>query len=671
MVEPIRCDCGPAEPFNLAAWWRIGVGILIAGNSMTVSLAVNTSEISPKEADVVHAVLGGLALLSLALLGGPLLRNLWRSIAERRITLEALFISGVIGAFTASAVAALTGHGDVYFEIVSILLVVYAFGQQVTTGARERALSATRAWAPEHTVCRRIDDQGNASEVVLDEVVVGDLLRVDPGETIPVDGTLESGTAWVREAEMTGEGFAAVRRPGDAVWAGTHPLDAGLVVRATAVGGERRIDGILDAIDHARAQPTSWQHRADRLVAFFLPLVLTIAGATFAVWTHLEGWTVGLFNAMAVLLVACPCALGLATPLAAWAALARLAGRGLVARSGAVVEALEAVDLVVFDKTGTLTRSTLSLLDLTTRGDGDDRQRVQRAIQILEDASSHPIASAFRELVPDPAGTAADTRVLPGVGLTGRVSLDGVPPESWTIGDPDGLGIADDPEWATLAGMLCAPSGARRIAVVRDGSPAAAAAIDEHPRTGWQEALADLRELGLATEVLTGDRAERADNLGVDRVLAELDPDDKLREVRDHRAGGRRVLLVGDGVNDAAAMAAADVGIAVSDGAELALEVADLSWHGGDLRTIPWAVDLARRTVATIRSNLAIALAYNAVGISLAVAGILHPVAATVLMTCSSLVVTWRAINVLDDDQRELEAAPSVAASPRLAGEAQ
>ncbi len=669
MVEPIRCDCGPAEPFNLAAWWRIGVGILIAANSMTVSLAINTSETTPGETEVVHAVLAGLSLLSLALLGWPLLRNAWRSVTERRITLEGLFITGVIGAFTASAVAALTGRGDVYFEIVSILLVVYAFGQQVATGAQDRALTATRAWAPENTRCRRLEDDGTVTEVPLDEVRAGNLIRVDPGETIPVDGVLEEGTAWVREAEMTGEGFAVVRRPGDGVWAGTHTLDVGLVIRATAIAGERRIDGILDAIEHARRQPTSWQHRADRLVAIFLPVVLIIAGSTFALWTLLDGWTVGLFNAMAVLLVACPCALGLATPLAAWAALARLAGRGLIAGSGAVVEALATVDVAIFDKTGTLTRSTLSLLDLVAEGDAGDRQEVRRAVQILEDASSHPIASAFRDLVPDPAGTAGDTRLLPGVGFAGRVRLGEAEPEHWTIGDPDGLGIGDDPDWHALDSSLNAPVGARRLAVLRGGRPVAAAAIDEHPRTGWRDALADLRVLGLATEVLTGDRAERARNLGVDRVLADLDPDGKLREVDAHRSAGRRVLLVGDGVNDAAAMAAADVGIAVAEGADLALEVADLSWHGGDLKAIPWAVDLARRTVATIRSNLAIALAYNAVGISLAVAGILHPVAATVLMTCSSLVVTWRAIRVLDDDQHEAVAEAAVPASGRLVRE--
>ena len=668
MADTIACDCGPSEPFDLAAWWRIGLGILIAANSMTISLAVNTSEVDSREAAAVHAVLAGLAVLSLALLGWPLLRNTWTAVRTRRVTLEGLFLSGVIGAFTASSVAALTGHGDVYFEIVSILLVVYAFGQQVTSGAQERALSATRAWAPERTVCRRLDDDGAAIDVPLLDVVRGDRLRIEPGESIPVDGTIEEGTAWVREAEMTGEGFAVVRRPGDTVWAGTHTLDAGIVVRASAIAGERRIDDIVDAIERARREPTSWQHRADRLVAVFLPTVLAIAGATFALWTAVDGWSVGLFNAMAVLLVACPCALGLATPLAAWATLGRLAGRGLVTRSGAVIEELAAVDRVVFDKTGTLTRSTLSLVDLVTVSGTAERQRVQRAVQVLEGASGHPIASAFRDLVPDLGGTVSHTRILAGIGFSGRVRLDDGEAGVWVIGDPDGLGVEDDPGWHELSGRLAAPPAARRLAILCDERPVAAAAIDEHPRAGWRDAVAELRRLGLATEVMTGDRAERARNLGVDRVLSELDPEAKLREVHAHAARGGRVLFVGDGVNDAAAMAAADVGIAVADGAELALEVADLSWHGGDLEDIPWAIGLARRTVATIRSNLVIAVAYNAVGISLAVAGILHPVAATVLMTCSSLIVTWRAIGVLGDDQREREAATREVPH-RLAGE--
>ncbi|MGD8439946.1 MAG: cation-translocating P-type ATPase [Holophagae bacterium] len=668
MADTIVCDCGSTEPFDLSAWWRVGVGILIAANSMTISLAVSTSDIDPGEQAIVHAVLAGLAVLSLALLGWPLLRNTWTAMRSRRVTLEALFLTGVIGAFTASAVAAVTGHGDVYFEIVSILLVVYAFGQQVTSGAQQRALAATRAWAPEHTVCRRLDANGKVAEVTLESVAVGDLIRVEPGESIPVDGTVEDGTAWVREAEMTGEGFAVVRRPGDTVWAGTHSLDAGIVVRASAVAGERRIDDIVDAIERARGEPTSWQHRADRLVAVFLPTVLAIAGATFATWATVAGWTVGLFNAMAVLLVACPCALGLATPLAAWATLGRLAGRGLVTRSGTVIEALAAVDHVVFDKTGTLTRSTLSLVDLVAEGGTADRRRVLQSVQVLEAASGHPIASAFRDLTPDTEGVVTDTRILAGIGFTGRVRLAGERSIEWTIGDPRGLGVETDPAWLELSGRLAVPPGVRRLAIVCDGRPVAVAGIDEHPRAGWRPAVAELRRLGLAVEVMTGDRAERARNLGVDRVLTELDPAAKLREVRGHAARGDRVLFIGDGVNDAAAMAGSDVGIAVADGAELALEVADLSWHGGDLRDIPWAVALARRTVATIRSNLAIALAYNAVGISLAVAGVLHPVAATVLMTCSSLIVTWRAIGVLGDDQRERESA-ALDGPRQLAGE--
>lgn len=669
MAEPIVCDCGPAEPFDLATWWRVGVGILIAGNSMTVSLAVNTSETTPQEAAVVHAVLGGLAMLSLALLGLPLIRNTWAAVRGRRITLEGLFVSGVVGAFTASAVAALTGRGDVYFEIVSILLVVYAFGQQVTTGAQERALSATRAWAPEHTTCTRLDEDGNECTVNLSEIRPGDRVRVDPGESIPVDGVIEDGMAWIREAEMTGEAFAVVRRPGDPVWAGTHSLDAGIVVRAASAAGERRIDAIVDAVERARSQPTSWQHLADRLVALFLPLVLVISAATFAVWTMLDHWTVGLFNAMTVLLVACPCALGLATPLAAWAALGRLAGRGLIAKSGAVIEALNEIDIAVFDKTGTLTAPTLTLRDLVSRGDAADRQEVRNAVQILERASGHPIATAFRDLVHAPSGRVSETRVLPGVGFSGRIEVADGDPETWTVGDPDGLGVADDAVWNDLVRDLEAPTGARILAVLRRGRPVAAAAIDEHQRVGMAEALIELKELGMISEVFTGDRAERTRDIDVDRILANLDPDDKLHEVRGRRQAGHRLLYVGDGVNDAAAMAASDVGIAVAEGADLALEAADISWHGGDLRTIPWAVSLARRTVSTIRSNLVIALAYNAVGISLAVAGILHPVAATILMTCSSLIVTWRATGVLADDQQEAEAALVRSVANRLVRE--
>lgn len=661
--------CGPREPVDWSVWWRIGAGVVVAVNSMTVSLAVNTSEMPSGERTVVHVVLLGLTLASLVLLGWPLARNAWRELIRRRITIEAMFLAGIVGATVASLVAMLTGEGEVYFEIVSILLVVYAFGQQVSNRAQERALRAADAWAPGMSTCTILDPDGSTREIPAEELQAGQLVAVSPGASIAADGEVIRGEAYVREAEMTGEHFAVVKRPGDIVWAGTHCVDASLVVRATSDGGHRRIDAIVEVIERARTAPSSLQRQADRLVSFFLPVVATVATVTFLAWAPVVGWPRALFNAMAVLLVACPCALGLATPLAVWAVVGRLAGRGLVVRSGEAVEELAAATAAVFDKTGTLTEPRTTLVDLVVHvPEGWTEEDLLAALEAVERATSHPVAAAFHDLVePSLLPVVESLRVLPGAGVEARVGRRQESSVTMVVGDPGRLGV--EGRWQSLRQRLHAAPGAREVGVLVNGTPAAAAIVDERLRSSWPEALAELRRDGIATVVLTGDRAERARHAEADRVTAELGPEDKVDEVRGLQASGARVAFIGDGVNDAAAMAAANVGVAVAGGAELAEEVGSVVWHGGDLRVLPWALRLARRTVRVIRSNLALAVSYNAVGMALAVAGVLHPVVATVLMTCSSLVVTWRAMAVLQEEQVEQEASAVAVARERGLGE--
>lgn len=648
------CGCELAEPVNLAAWWRVAVGAVVAANAMTVSLALSASDPTPGERAAINAVLAALAVLSIGLLGWPLARNAWRALRRRRVAMEGLFLTGIVGAAVASAIAAVTGEGESYFEIVCLLLVVYTFGQQLVTGAEGKALRAVTAWSPDTTTCTLVTPDGSERKAAVAEVRAGDRVRVAPGETIPVDGVVESGGSFVREAEMTGEPAAVVRGTGDRVWASTHAVDGMLVVRATVDGRSRRIDRIVDAVERARAVPSSLQSQADRVVAWLLPGAVAVAIATFAAWTAASGWRDGLFNAMSVLLVACPCAFGLATPLAVWAAVGRLASRGLVVRGGDVLERTAALDVLVFDKTGTLTEPETTLVDVAVRAAaGCTASGAAAAVAAVERVARHPVGAALADLG-DPAGwRVVELTVLPAVGVSALVE------------DPDGRGMRvevgaaerlagpDDPRWRELLGRLRAPEWSRRVVASVDGEPALAAAVDERLRSSWPEALAALAGMGLTTVVLTGDRAERARLVAAHEVASGLDPEAKLARVRGMRAAGRRVGFVGDGVNDAAAMAEADVSVGVATGAELAAETADVTWWGGDLRALPWAVDLARSTVKTVRGSLLFAVAYNLVGVGLAVAGLLHPVAAAILMTCSSLVVTWRATATLQQDQEE------------------
>ncbi len=665
------CDCGPRE-FNLAAWWRVGAGLLIAANSMTLSLAINTSEATPAEQRTVHVALFALAALSLAILGWPLLKNAARAASERKITIEAMFVSGIVGAMVGSLTAAITGTGDSYFEIVTIMLVVYVFGQQLTGQVQQRALRAAVDWAPELGQALVLDEEGRLYEAPVSDLPVGSRIVVSPGQLVPADGVVELGDAFVREAELTGEPFVTVKRPGDPVWAGTHCVDAALTVRTTSEGHERRIDRILSAVDAARSVPSTLQAQADRLVARFLPLVLVMAGLTLVGWTVLKGWEAGLFNAMAVLLVACPCALGLATPLALWVAVARLASRGLVVVSGDAVEVLSQVRAVVFDKTGTLTEPRTRLVDLVLAPPKDlSREDLLSILESVQRVSRHPVSAAFMGLAPASAKDWIVTELepLPGTGVRALVhrSRSQRPVATVVIGAAERLELEDDRRWSLLRARLEPAPAAREIAVIVDGRVVAAARVDESLRSSWPEALDALRREGLFTAVLTGDSEGRARHTGVDEVAAGLGPEQKLARVEAWRADGIRVLFVGDGLNDAAAMAAADVSIAVAAGSDLASEVADVVWHGEDLRSIPWALELSRSTVRTIRSNLILAAGYNTVGIALAMAGMLHPVAAALLMTCSSVVVTWRATGGLQQDQAEAEARARVRAGSAVA----
>ncbi len=658
----VSCCGPPRDGANRGAWVRLAVGAFIAANTMTASLAFNLSEVNPQVRLAGHLAILAATLVTGVLLGWPLLRAAGRELRAGRLTLEAMFLLGIGGALGASLLATVRGEGAVYYEVVSILLVVYSLGQMVTGVAQQRALAAAAAWAPQEVTCQVELPDGSHRRVAVAEVQPGNVVLVPAGAAIPVDGEVVAGEAFVREAELTGEPLAVVRRVGDRVFAGTHCLDAALKVRASVPGTARRLDAIVRAVEQARAVPTRLERAADRAVRWLLPAVVVIAVGTFAAWTHLATWEVGLFHAMAVLLVACPCALGLATPLAVWVALGRMAARGVVVRSGEAVERLAGVDTAVLDKTGTLTEATATLVDLVVAGETrEGRMRALALLAAVERASGHPLASAFVAVEPGSSGEVAVTaaRLLPAVGVEARVREGRAASERVVrVGRPEAL--VEEGQGEALANLRARLRGAgREVALVVDGQLVALARLAERLRASWPAALAQLARLGVRTVVMTGDVAARARVVAADEVLAELSPEEKLQHVRKLQSAGGRVLFVGDGVNDAAAMAAAHVSMAVAEGAELAGEVAHASWSGGDLTALPAALEQARATIRLIRSNLAFAAAYNLAGVGLAAAGVLHPVVAALLMTCSSLIVTWRAAGREWEDLPPAEARPA------------
>lgn len=604
---------------------RLGIGVLVVGQSMIFGLALNLHDDVPQFARAITQglILGG-TLLVAVLLGGPLARAAWNEARRGRVTIEALFVLTGAGALAASLQAHLTGRGAIYYEVVSVLLVVYTLGKLIGARAAEHARAKARAWGDSLAVARLVCETGTRS-VPVSEVLAGGVVEVRPGEAVCVDGVIAEGTGFVSESAVSGEPFAAVRRPGDRVLAGAVSADATFRVLATANGTARQVDKLLAAVEAARDKPLSLQSRADALGRWFFPLVACTALGTFAYWSAVTGWETGLFNAMSVLLVACPCVIGLATPLIVWTALNRLAERGIVVRGGDAVERLAEVDRVLLDKTGTLTDDRFALVNIETHAIGAERARVLGWLALVQAHSSHPVAKPFAELT-KPFAPGTEPRVtnfvaVPGCGVRAELTeADGtrhavrIGTSSWIRGE----------------------AGPRIVAEI-DGEIVAVATVAERVRDSAADALAHFARLGLPVEVLTGDAPGRAEALGLPPARAGMLPDDKRAAVEALASNGAKPLFVGDGINDASALTAAHCGVALASGTDLAVGAAHATLYGGDLRALPWAVEECRAAVRAARANLSRAVAYNLIGMALAACGALHPVFAAVLMFVSSV----------------------------------
>ncbi len=680
------------------AWLRIGVGLLVAGQAMAFSFAVN---LTPPDGTVYWILHGGLMLSAvgvLVFLGGDLVGSALAALRQRRISIDLLFLLTVAGAFGGSLVATFTRTGAVYYEVVAILIVVHTTGKMLGARSRLAALRAVDQTRERFDACAVRRAGGTQTRKAVRELTVGDIVIVAPGAPISVDGEIVAGQGYVQETSMTGEWRPVPRGPGDRVLAGTFSVDGSFEIRAA--GGPRRLDAVLAAVAEARLAPSELQRQADRFVAWFLPVVTGVSTATFAVWIAHAPWDRALFNAMAVVLVACPCAAGLATPVAVWGGLARLASFGLVARTGDFLDALARCDFVCLDKTGTLSRETLAVRAWRTEPAFCERETwLKAAVAAAEEGLRHPIATALlRERhvsgdmnrQPAPAGKDPVCHVLrdkpeslpgDGGGVCHVISDNRLMVRERRI-EP-GLGVVAMVETGNQVVELrvgeraLAPAEAseparpetngKEVFVFVDGARAAAIELAETWREGLGEALAELRALGVGVEVLTGD-ANAAGSLmgaGISRnmgdgedtnpgrgikpllqpvIRAGLTPADKHGRVRELVAAGRGVAYLGDGVNDAAAMSAAQAPIAMRTGAELARAAAMAVFAGDDLRFLPRAIRVARAARRSIRTNLLFAAAYNSVGMALAAAGLLHPVAAALLMVGSSAFVSVRAL---------------------------
>ncbi len=575
--------------------------------------------------------------------GWPFFVRGWASIRERSanmFTLIALGV-GVAWGYSVGAVAAFLvepglfpriylGHGGlphVYFEAAATIVTLVLLGQVLELRARSgtnAALKSLLALAPKQAV--RVAPDGTESEVPLESIVLGDRLRVRPGERVPVDGVVVSGGSAVDESMLSGEPLPVEKQAADAVTGGTLNGRGTLVVEVRAVGRDAMLARIVSLVAEAQRTKAPMQRTADAVSAWFVPVVVAVAAATFIAWMALgpePRFTYALVNAIAVLIVACPCALGLATPISVMVATGRGAHLGILFRDAAALERFARVDILVLDKTGTLTEGRPSLVGIDAAS-GFEEGMLLRTAASLEQASEHPLAGAVLRAAKERGLSLSapdDFEAVTGKGIRGTV--DGVPVRVGSLSFLEAEGV--DVTHASAGNGL----GRGTIFVGVGARYGGALTLQDPIKATTPSALATLRAEGLEIVMLTGDSRGTAETvareLGVTRFEAELLPADKLAVIRRFQAEGRVVAMAGDGVNDAPALAAADVGVAMGTGADIAMDTAGVTLVKGDLRALARARALSRETVANVRQNLFFAFVYNALGIPIG-AGLLYPV---------------------------------------------
>ena len=560
-----------------------------------------------------------------------------RDLRYRSASMSTLVSLGTNAAYLFSVAVTLWPHvfhaagAMTYYETAAVVITLVVLGRWLELRARGRTSEAIRRLVSLAPRTARVLRAGGEADVPTAEVVVGDLIRVRPGERLPVDGTVVDGASTVDESMLTGESVPVEKAPGSAVSGGTINRTGSFVFRATRVGSETTLARIVALVEEAQGSRAPIQRLADRVAAVFVPIVLVVAALTFAGWWRLGPEPALLFaltNAVAVLVIACPCAMGLATPTAIMVATGRGAEHGVLIRSAAALERLHAVRTIVFDKTGTLTVGRPVVTDVIVAEHGTSESDVLALAAAAEQGSEHSIGEAIVARAKE-RGVAlpavAEFVTVPGQGV------DALAPDGRVLLGNRALMEARGVEIDALVprASALAAEGKTVVYLAFAGRAFGLVAVADVLKSDAATAVAALRRRGLEVAMLTGDHRATAlaiaRHAGIERVLAEVPPEAKAREITALQAGGRGVAMVGDGINDAPALAQADVGIAMGSGTDVAIEAADVTLMRGDVAGVVDAVDLSRRTIRIVKQNLAWAFGYNVVLIPVA-AGLLYPV---------------------------------------------
>ncbi|MGW1707357.1 heavy metal translocating P-type ATPase [Streptomyces sp. NPDC002206] len=604
--------------------------------------------------------------------GLPFHRASWTNLRHGAATMDTLVSIGTLAAFGWSlwalffgdagmtgmrhgfdfTVSRAEGSSTIYLEVAAGVITFILLGRYLEAKSKRKAGSALRALMHLGAKDVSVLQGGTEVRIPVDRLTVGDRFVVRPGEKIATDGAVTEGASAVDASMLTGESVPVDVNVGDAVTGATVNVSGRLVVRATRVGADTQLARMARLVEDAQSGKAEVQRLADRISAVFVPVVLLIALVTLVVWLLLtDDVTASFTAAVAVLIIACPCALGLATPTALMVGTGRGAQLGILIKGPEVLETTRRIDTIVLDKTGTVTTGRMTLLDVHVAADTADKAQLLRLAGALEHASEHPIAQAVAAGARERTGAALpavqDFANVPGLGVRGTVDGHQV-----LVGRPKlltdaGIGV---PEALSAALADAAARGRTAIAVAWDGEARGVLGVADAIKESSAAAVADLRALGLRPVLLTGDNRAVADTVArtvsIDEVYAEVLPEDKVDVIKRLQAEGRSVAMVGDGVNDAAALATADLGLAMGTGTDAAIEASDLTLVRGDLKVAADAIRLSRRTLATIKGNLFWAFGYNVLALPLAAFGLLNPMIAGAAMAFSSVFVVTNSLRL-------------------------
>lgn len=634
---------------------RLGVGGFLAMNIMLFSLAIYSRDLGvsdPAVRQAFHYVLWVFATPVMVLLGGPFFIEAVRDTLRGRLNASILITIGAFAAYFYSVIATLNGDDRVYFDTTTMVLGLFTLGRFLEANGRARAM---RNLAPMLSPLRAQVTvlKGDTEETVpLSQVQIGDFVRVQPGDRISVDGVIVDGEGFVDETWLTGEGRSIEKAANSPVQAGTINLDGMLIVRATANGLATQWAGICVTLHDALARPTIIQTVTDRFAAWFVPAVLFTSFLTVWYWSAQGPVDVALMHGLAVLVVSCPCALGLAAPLATALALEKLASGTCLVRSGDALFRLGVVRAIAFDKTGTMTMGKVQVAEIFASGATPDE--ILRRAAAIETGSRHPVAKGIAGRAADqglPVAKADRIRTIPGRGITGEVDGQAILVGTRRMFVEMGWQVPDELR-NRLNGQEDA--GLSGVYVGWDNRIYGLVLLKDQIRTETPSTVRSLQKMGVDLVVLSGDRpgsvSSIANECGIESWRSELMPDQKAEFVFGLRRPGGSVVMVGDGINDGLALQAADVGIAVGHGVDLARESADAVLSEAGLSKLPEIIRFANRVRRLVLGNLAWALAYNAIAIALAVTGNLLPVFAAALMAGSSFVVIANSLRLSNDD---------------------